>query len=270
MTAISPLFPARDPSTQPEGPLSPEALAHFDATGWVPVPGFFSADEVAEISAWTNELLERREVVGEHWVYRQPSLLDPSRKVVQRIENFCPFHAGFDGLTRSSRLSQAMEQILGGPISLFKEKINYKEPGGEGFLLHQDQQAGWSRYAPAFVTVMICIDPATEENGCLEMAEGLPRLDHLIAEEWRPINAEEASGFTMRAVPTKPGDIAFFDSYIPHSSQDNLSQQHRRLAFFTYNSARFGDVREPYHRDKRAACPPDVEREAGDEYKFRV
>lgn len=270
MSVASPLFPVRDPAHQPEGPLPAEALAHFDSTGWVPVPGFFSAEEIAVISRWTDELLARPEAIGEHWVYRQPSLLDPTRKVVQRIENFCPFHAGFDALARNSRLSQAMEQILGGPVALFKEKINYKEPGGEGFKLHQDQQAGWSRYAPAFVTVMICVDPATEENGCLEMAEGLARLDRLIADEWRPINEQEAASFFLRAVPTQPGDIAFFDSYIPHGSQDNLSSQHRRLVFFTYNSAQYGDVRAPYHRDKRANCPPDIERQPGAEYQFRV
>jgi len=249
--------------------LSAATVENFKATGWAGIPEFFSAAEIDRISAWTDELEHRPEVVGEHWVYRQPSLLDPTRKVIQRIENFCPFHAGFDDLARRSRLTAAVGQLLGGPALLFKEKINLKEPGGEGFKLHQDQQAGWGRYAPLFITVMICIDPATPENGCLKMASAPGRLDRLIGEEWKPIDEEEA-GLAMHSLPMAPGDIAFFDSFIPHSSEENLSANRRRAVFFTYNNACHGDVRQQYHDDKRANCPPDVERAPGSEYEFRV
>jgi len=36
---------------------------------------------------------------------------------------------------------------------LFKEKVNFKMPGGDGFKPHQDSQAGWDRYADYFVNV---------------------------------------------------------------------------------------------------------------------
>lgn len=250
-------------------PLSQAAVTHFDQTGWTVVPGFFSAAEVAEMAAWTDELEHRPEKVGEHWMYRQPSLLDPGRKVIQRIENFCPHHKDFDTFSRRSRLSAAVGQLFGGEAVLFKEKINFKEPGGEGFKLHQDQQAGWGRYAPLFITVMVCIDPSTLENGCLELATGTGRLDKLIGEEWKPIDEQEA-GLAMLSVPMAPGDVALFDSFAPHSSKDNLSSGRRRALFITYNDARHGDVRQAYHDDKRANCPPDVEREPGAEYQFRV
>lgn len=253
-----------------QGPLTADALAHFDRTGWVPVPGFFSADETSEISDWVDEMLTRPEVPGTHWVYRQPSLLDPSKKTVQRIENFCPYHAGLNALAHQSRLHRATEQVLDGPVFLFKEKINYKQPGGTGFEMHQDQQAGWTRYAPLFVTVMVCIDPATVENGCLEMADGLPRLDHLIADEWRPIDEKESAGISLPPIPTMPGDVAFFDSYIPHASKANLSSKGRRLMFFTYNRQVYGDQRDAYHADKRAACPPDSERAPGKDYVYKI
>ena len=252
------------------GPLTADQLMHFDATGWAFVPGFFTAQEIAAASGWIDELLDRPEVPGEHWVYRQPSLLDPARKVVQRIENFCPHHAEFDRFVRRSALTRAVDQILDGRALLFKEKINFKEPGGAGFELHQDQQAGWSRYAPLFVTAMVCVDPATVENGCLQVADCQTRLTRLIGEEWRPITADEAAGFTMRDVPTRPGDVVFFDSYFPHASQENLTADRRRMMFLTYNDAAHGDVRDDYHRDKRASFPPDIEREAGTEYQFRV
>jgi ectoine hydroxylase-related dioxygenase (phytanoyl-CoA dioxygenase family) len=251
------------------GPLSVDQVASFDKSGWTVAEGLFSAADIQAISDWTDELEARTEVVGGHWMYRQPSLLDPSKKVIQRIENFCPTHADYAALANSSRLSEAMTQLLGEPSRLFKEKINFKEPGGAGFKLHQDQQAGWGRYAPLFVTAMVCIDPSTVENGCLELAADLPRVTRLIGEEWRPLDEQE-TGLTMIKLPMKPGDAIFFDSFAPHSSQDNLSSSRRRALFFTYNGASHGDVRQLYHDDKRAACPPDIERAPGAEYNFRV
>jgi hypothetical protein len=267
-TATSP-YPSRA-AERLAGPLTAEQLTHFDAAGWVFVPGFFTALQIASVSDWIDELLDRPEAPGAHWVYRQPSLLDPMRNVVQRVENFCPHHAAFDQFVRRSVLTRAIEQLLDGTALLFKEKINVKEPGGAGFELHQDQQAGWSRYAPLFVTATVCVDPATVENGCLQVADGYARMDRLIGEEWRPITAEEAAGFSLLDVPTQPGDVIFFDSYFPHASQPNLTSDRRRMLFLTYNDTEHGDVRDQYHRDKRASFPPDIEREAGVEYRFRV
>jgi ectoine hydroxylase-related dioxygenase (phytanoyl-CoA dioxygenase family) len=249
--------------------LSEDALAKFNTCGYILARGFFSAAETSEISGWIDELLARPETPGAHWIYRQPHLLEPGRQVVQRLENFSPHHEQFDRLLRDSKLSRAVAQMLDGPVLLFKEKVNFKEPGGAGFELHQDQQAGWSRYAPLFITATVCIDPATRENGCLELAEG-PRSKRMIAEEWRPINQEEAAALTLQPVPMQPGDVLFFDSFFPHSSKDNLTSARRRMLFATYNGAAYGDVREQYHRDKRANFPPDVERVAGAQYQFRV
>lgn len=251
-------------------PLTSEQMARFAATGWVLAPGFFQYDAIAEMSGWIDDLLARPEVPGTHWVYHQASLTDGNRRLVQRIENFCPHHGGFDVLARQSRLSLAVSQLLTAPAVLFKEKINFKEPGGAGFELHQDQQAGWGRYAPLFVTAMICVDPATVENGCLEVACDLARLDHLVADEWRPISDAETGGFSLTPFPTKPGDVIFFDSFVPHASQANTTAAGRRMLFFTYNSLAHGDQRDAYHVAKRASFPPDIERAAGAEYTFRV
>jgi ectoine hydroxylase-related dioxygenase (phytanoyl-CoA dioxygenase family) len=160
-------------------------------------------------------------------------------------------------------------QLFGGPAVLFKEKINFKMPGGAGFEPHQDQQAGWTVYAPLFITALVCIDRATLENGCLEMADA-PRFAGLIGEEWRPLTAEQMAAFPLTPVPTEPGDVLFFDSYAPHASKPNPTGAARRILYLTYNRASDGDRRERYFADKRASFPPDVERLPGAEYKFRV
>ena len=167
------------------------------------------------------------------------------------------------------RLAEAAAALLGGPVVLFKDKINFKEPGGAGFEPHQDQQAGWSAYAPLFVTALVAIDRSTLQNGCLEMAD-TRRLTRLIGEEWAPLTAEGMQDLPLLAIPNDPGDVLFFDSYAPHASKPNLTDRARRLLYLTYNLAREGDHRRRYFDDKRASFPPDVERVPGREYRFRV
>jgi ectoine hydroxylase-related dioxygenase (phytanoyl-CoA dioxygenase family) len=250
-------------------PLTGEQIEGYRRTGWLLARSFFELEEVATISGWTDDLAAWPEVPGKQMVYRESSLLEPETRVIQRIENFCPYHLEFDKLVRASRLFAAVEQLFGAPACLFKEKINFKMPGGAGFEPHQDQQAGWSRYASLFVTALVTIDRATTENGCLEMADA-PRFSDLIGEEWRPLSPAEMAGFELVSVPTEPGDVLFFDSFAPHASKPNLTNAPRRILYLTYNLAAEGDHRARYFADKRANFPPDIERQPGVEYKFRV
>jgi ectoine hydroxylase-related dioxygenase (phytanoyl-CoA dioxygenase family) len=188
---------------------------------------------------------------------------------VQRIEDFCSQHAELDSLVRGARLQAMAENLVDGPLVLFKDKVNFKLPGGGGFEPHQDQAAGWSRYAPLFVTAMVTLDSATVENGCLEIAHG-SRLQRLLGPEWEPLSRDALGAQAMRPLPTAAGDAVFFDSYVMHASAANLSPTPRRVLYVTYNATAAGDQRARYYADKRAAFPPDIERQPGVEYRFRV
>jgi 2-aminoethylphosphonate dioxygenase len=244
-------------------------LARYSRDGWVAEPGFFSTGEMTEIERFTQEIEALPEISGAQMVYREASLLDPNARVIQRIEDFCPQHRGFDALIRGGRLQRSVEALLGAPAVLFKDKINFKMPGGGGFAAHQDQQAGWSAYAPLFVTAMVSIDPATRDNGCLEIATAA-RQTGLIGREWAPLTTEEMSAFALVPVPTSPGDVLFFDSYVPHASKPNLSGNRRRILYLTFNRASDGDHRSRYYAEKRLNFPPDIDRVPGIEYRFRV
>ena len=260
---------AAEPCRLPYPVLTAEQMAVYCEKGWLLARGFVAPSEVEALARWTDELVARPEEPGKHMVYREPSLREPGMRVIQRIENFCPYHAGFDAFVRDGRLRAAVDQLLGATACLFKEKINFKMPGGAGFEPHQDQQAGWSRYARMFVTAMVTIDQATIENGCLEMGGGA-RVTELIGAEWRPLDAAEMKDFSLVPVPTEPGDVLFFDSYAPHASKANMTDHPRRILYLTYNATVEGDHRARYFAEKRESFPPDVERRAGIEYKFRV
>ena len=241
----------------------------FQRDGFVVVPGLFDEHEIARISAWTDELERAPEVPGRAMKYYEASLLRPGERVLQRIENFCPFHAGFAELCDGDKLRGSVSRLLGELAVLFKDKINFKLPGGDGFKPHQDQQAGWSTYADLFVTAMVSIDSTTAENGCLELCAG-QHTRGLLGAEWKPLTDDDMRRLGGRAVPTQPGDAVFFDSYTPHASAPNLTAERRRVLYITYNRRSAGDHRVRYYADKRKSFPPDIERDPNRTYTFRV
>ena len=248
-----------------DGPTAAQRAA-MERDGFLVVRDFFSGAETVAMLRWTEELSAAPERPSQHWVYHEDSLTEPGRRVVQRVENFCPFHAGFDQLIRFGGLARWTGALMGGSVVLFKEKINFKMPGAPGFKAHQDQQAGWGRYAPLFVTAMVTMDPATIENGCLEMVPGRHR-EGLIGEEWNPLRDEDLD---LHPVPTAPGDVIFFDSFAPHASKPNFTAAPRRILYLTYNLSKHGDHRARYYAEKHASFPPDVERDGSRTYVFRV
>ena len=160
-------------------------------------------------------------------MYFEPSLLRPAERVLQRIENFCPFHPGFAALCDGDKLRGFASPLFGEPAVLFKDKINFKLPGGDGFKPHQDQQAGWSVYADLFITAMVSIDPTTAENGCLELCRRPAHPRASLGGEWTPLTADDMRAPDARPVPTQAGDVVFFDSYTPHAS---APESHRRAS----------------------------------------
>jgi len=245
------------------------ARADFRRDGFLFLPGFLDADEIAQVAAWTDEIAAWPETVDGHMVYYEDSLLESGVRVVQRIEDLTPFHAGFRRLMTGGRLSAAAGELFGEPAVLFKDKINFKLPGGDGFKAHQDQQAGWGAYAPYFITALVAIDAATTQNGCLEMAAGWHDRG-LVGSEWTPLGSGETAGMVFAPIPTAPGDAVFFDSFAPHRSGPNLTRRPRRALYITYNAAAAGDQRARYFAEKRRSFPPDVARQPGETYVFRV
>lgn len=245
--------------------LSPKHIAEFQRDGCLVLRRGFGERDMAVIESWAREVAEMPEVPGRHWVFHEKSRMD-ERDLISRIENIAPFHPGFSELAEILKPSAA--QLLGEDAILFKEKINFKMPGGDGFAAHQDAQAGWQRYASHFVSVMVCIDEATVENGCLEIAPGHHRRGLLRGME--PLTEADTADMDFLHCPTSPGDLIFFDAFCPHRSAPNFTDQTRRLYFATYNRASEGDHMTQYYADKHRNYPPDIERDPQKTYVFKV
>jgi ectoine hydroxylase-related dioxygenase (phytanoyl-CoA dioxygenase family) len=250
------------------GILDNEQVNQFRKDGYLVVRQMCSADEVETISDWTDELAACPEEPGKTMMYFEESRDDGSR-ILCRIENFVPYHEGFGQLITSRRMQQAVSDLFGEPAVLFKDKINFKLPGGDGFREHQDVQAGWDTYAALHITAMVAIDETNEENGSLEVIAGMHDKG-LLGSMWAPLTDKDTGYKSYQAVHCQPGDAVFFDSFAPHRSQPNHTDQARRVLYITYNRAAEGDFRKQYYADKRRNYPPDVERDPDRDYSFKV
>jgi len=246
--------------------LTESQLADFKTNGFLVVRSGISDTDMQLLQNWTSELLALPEEPGKHWVYHERSLKNENRDLVCRIENITPFHEGYRNLANA--LKTPVGQLLGEQATLFKEKVNFKMPGGDGFKPHQDSQAGWDAYADFFISVLISIDEATVENGCLEICAGHHKRG--LFQSWEPLGDDDMEGMEFVPVPTRPGDLIFFDCYAPHQSKANMSNQIRRIYYATYNRESAGDHLEQYYADKHKNYPPDIDRTSGKDYIFRV
>jgi len=248
--------------------LSEQQVEQFHRDGFLLVRGMYSNDEIAEISRWTDEVSGSPEVPGKDWKYFEQSQHDDSR-ILCRIENFVPFHGGFSKLIMHRRMFQAVCELFGEEAVLFKDKINFKLPGGDGFKEHQDVQAGWDDYADLHITAMIAIDETNKENGSLEMIAGLHKQG-ILGSMWTPLTDKDTRSASYAPVHCKSGDAVFFDSFAPHRSGPNHTAAARRVLYITYNKFSEGDSREQYYADKHRNFPPDIERDPDRDYHFKV
>jgi ectoine hydroxylase-related dioxygenase (phytanoyl-CoA dioxygenase family) len=217
----------------------------FERDGWVVVPGALDLEQLADIDAAVNQL--------ERWATTDgPGLhhfeQTDAGAVLARSEDFVADSDVLYSLICTGTIVEIIENLLGEPGVLFKEKINYKQPGGGGFAPHQDATA--YRFVEHHISCMVPLDPATEASGCLWVAPGY-RAGQLPTDARGRIEESVAESLEWRPVPLDAGDLLFFDSYTPHYSETNTTTRARRAAYLTYNAASLGDHRERYYADKR-------------------
>ncbi|MGB0637999.1 MAG: phytanoyl-CoA dioxygenase family protein [Myxococcota bacterium] len=245
--------------------LSAEQLQFWAKNHYLVLRQPFGSSTVSSIREWTDELASWPETPGKWMKYFETGETGDQRMLC-RVENFIQHHHQFKELIEGEATLALLSALMKEPAVLFKEKINFKLPGGSGFAPHQDAPAFTSFGHTFHITMMITIDEATVDNGCLEFSTGVPMYENLPTEADGTIARSVVENLPWTPLETKAGDIVFFDSYIPHRSPANTSDQSRRAAYVTYNRASEGSVRDRYFADKRSVFPPECERVEGVDY----
>ena len=229
--------------------------SNFELDGYIVIPDYFSASEVAEVSQQIKSVQKAAE--AEEYLDRLGQL--------RRLEHFTYLSSFLTEL--NTKIEALLNEITGEPFTLFKDKFNFKPPGGEGFSAHYDgvfefqtgdgrPRKGWYEYASRFVSVLVAVDPFTEQNGALEIARAhsgdfdfllsrtqLDGSPHLKSE------VEEAQQFIP--IIMREGGVAIFKNTCPHRSGPNRSGNSRGSLYLTYSPTSEGSHYAAYFEDKK-------------------
>jgi len=234
--------------------LSACELDEYRQAGFVIRRGVFSVNEMARLKDESHRLLtERRD------------LIDPSNlrcRFMNHVETDVPVFEVFDPVNDISpvcarfaadpRILSMVEAIYGEPACLFKEKLIFKPPGALGYNLHQDIPRYWQGFPQTFLTVLMPIDRATEENGCTELFSGYHH--EFLSPPDRPdlymLPEDSVDRARRMKLLLEPGDVAIFHGLTPHRSDPNRSSGMRRAFYVSYNArSEGGSQRENHYRE---------------------
>ncbi len=224
---------------------------HFEREGWLLLRGLLDVEvgalqaEVADVSAWPDD---------GPWLQHY-ELTEHGRRLA-RTENFTPYSELLGALLCEGAVPGVAGQLLGEEALLYKEKINYKAAGGAGFSPHQDKPA--YPFVDQVLSVMVAVDDATVENGCLFVVSGRHH-EPLDQDERGCIASAIVEQLHWEPVELEAGATLFFHALTPHRSGPNSSNRDRRALYPTYNGVSEGDLRAAYYEEKRRAFEDDAD-----------
>src|SRR5690242_8325337 len=160
------------------GELTDEQLANYQTDGYVIARGMFDKDEIHLLhrSAAADSELDKRSFGrndGEGGTVRLSLWNHPGDNV-------------YGMFARCRRIVDTAEKILGGEVYHYHSKMILKDAKvGGAWAWHQDYGYWYQNGVlfPLLTSAFIAVDPATRENGCLQVIRGshhLGRIDHVL------------------------------------------------------------------------------------------
>jgi ectoine hydroxylase-related dioxygenase (phytanoyl-CoA dioxygenase family) len=245
--------------------LDDDQLAAWSDLGWLVLHGALSAQEIDRLQSAVDRVAAWATTDGGPGLHHHEQT--QRGPTIARSEHFADDEPVLGAFVRGPLLGRPLARLFGEPAVLFKEKVNYKHPGGAGFAPHQDAVA--YRFVDHHISVMVPLDPATVTSGCLEFAPGHTR-GRLPTDERGRVAEATVAELAWRPVEVEPGDLVLFDSYAPHRSGTNLAEQSRRALYLTYNAASAGDFRDRYYADKLAEFAREGDTFSGDRVRLSL
>jgi ectoine hydroxylase len=229
--------------------LNPQQIADYHRDGYVIARNMFTAEEAGLIlhTAETDDAMRNAAYI------RSDSTGSQTRMTVWS-------EAGddiFGMFSRSERIVDSMEALIGDEVYHYNSKLNAKEPfEGGAWEWHQDYGYWYNNGCvfPMMATCLMALDPCTEQNGCLQMLKGshlAGRIDHVQSGKQNsadPVRTEHLVA-RLETVPCvmEPGDVVFFHCNMLHTSARNDSPNRRWVLISCYNARSNDPVIKHHH-----------------------
>ena len=218
--------------------LDIEKSADFHRDGYVLLKGLF---QPTEVRAMLNAVEQGERVAN--------TTFAPTDSRGKQARLALWFELGEDIWAAAStcpRVVNAVRILLGEEIAFFHGKVILKEARtGGAWEWHQDYGYWYEQgyLFPRLLSVFVALDPATRENGCLQVLRGshkLERLNHGTVGSQTgadPVRIGVIETLFERVhCEMEAGDALFFHSNLLHSSAPNESDFDRRAFIMCYNA----------------------------------
>ncbi len=158
---------------------------------------------------------------------------------------------------RCESMVDSAEELLGGEVYHYHSKMIMKDAKvGGAWAWHQDYGYWYQNGVlfPNLTSAFIAVDPATRENGCMQVLKGshhMGRVDHILTGDQAGADMERVHEAEKRLelvhVEMEPGDVLFFHSNLLHRSDQNRSDNPRWAMICCYNAASNDPYKEAHH-----------------------
>ena len=233
--------------------LTEAQVRHFHERGWLAVEGIFSPEEVETAKEALSDFVLGRITPkdGRTHVQEEPALrladgsLAPEspeeRELrVRKVFDFTHHDDRLAALTMQPRLRRMLDRLIDPGSRLIQDMALLKPPRvGSEKPWHQD--TAYFDWLPlgGIVGCWIALDPATVENGCMQVIPGT-HLEGPVAHFHHrdcQIADERVQVSRAIAIPLAPGGVLFFSGLIHHGTPPNFSADRRRALQFHYAAA---------------------------------
>ena len=229
--------------------LNSEQLAAFERDGYYIARQFLNREE--------TELL-RRTAREDHQIDQRAFDREDGEGGSVRLTVWNqPGDSLYGMIARSECVVDSMEDLLGGEVYHYHSKMILKEPEvGGAWAWHQDYGYWYHNGClyPLMASVSIAVDPATRENGCMQILKSshhMGRVDHQLVggQTGADLEVVDAACERLELVycELEPGDALFFHCNVLHRSDQNRSADPRWSLICCYNAARNDPFKDSHH-----------------------
>lgn len=208
-------------------------LDQYQEEGYVLARGLFSPAEAAQHLEHFMQLRTSGtyplDHLGVDTEKSDPILKYPRMTHIQRWDLL-----GRQCLTET-RVARWLTLLTGQAPLLVQGMVYFKPPGSRGQALHQDQF--YLKAQPGTcMAAWMALEPADEENGCLQVVPGSHQLPLLCTQKadttlsFTDVGVPVPAGLEAVLVPMEPGDMIFFNGSLIHGSPPNISADRFRCA----------------------------------------
>jgi ectoine hydroxylase-related dioxygenase (phytanoyl-CoA dioxygenase family) len=212
--------------------LSERDVQRYREDGYLVVDDVLTPIEVEELRRACDNPKVREDLAARGYSDKGVHLLEITAKL-----------PAFRELACDRRITDRVAQLIGNDIQLQHSKLATKPPriGSGKFRWHQDF-AYFPHSNTDLLAVMVMLDDATPENGCMSVvrqSHKLGPLSHLVDGYFDP-GCQEPAHWADRSriseVTPRAGGISIHHCLTLHASPDNLSGRPRRGVVFQYRA----------------------------------